>query len=116
MTMRRLSRLIAWASIAAIVILSLVTPSLRPATRPPHNLAHLATFAIAGFPLGLGYAGRLVHHIARLVVFAGASELAQFVTPGRHPRLIDFVVDAARARAGGAVAALVVRWKPGLSP
>jgi|ERR1044072_1254208 VanZ family protein len=116
MTMRRLSRLIAWASIAAIVILSLVSPSLRPVTRLPHNLEHLAIFAIAGFALGLGYAGRLVHHIALLVVFAGAIELAQFVTPGRHPRLIDFVVDAASACAGAALAALVVRWKPGLSP
>jgi VanZ family protein len=114
MTTRRLFRGIAWACVAAIVILSLVSPSLRPVTRLPHNLEHLAIFAVTGFTLGLGYAGRLVHHIALLVIFAGAIELAQFVTPGRHPRLIDFVVDAASACAGAVLAALVVRWKPEL--
>ena len=80
----------------------------------PHNLEHLAIFAIMGLALGLGYPGRLLHHIPLLVMFAGAIELAQFVTPGRHPRLIDFVVDAASACAGAALAALVARSKPSL--
>jgi len=115
MTSRRLIRGIAWACVAAIVILSLVSPSLRPVTRLPHNLEHLAIFAITGFALGLGYPGRLLHHVALLVIFAGAIELAQFVTPGRHPRLIDFVVDAASACAGAGLAALIVRWKPDLA-
>jgi hypothetical protein len=115
MTARRLFRVIAWASIAAIVVLSLVSPSLRPVTRLPHNLEHLAIFATTGLALGLGYAGRLAHHMALLSIFAGAIELAQFVTPGRHPRLIDFVVDAASACAGAALAALVVRLKPALA-
>ncbi|MGB9365189.1 MAG: VanZ family protein [Xanthobacteraceae bacterium] len=114
MTSQRLFRLIGWACVAAIVVLSLVSPSLRPVTRLPHNLEHLAIFAITGLALGLGYPGRLLHHVALLVVFAGAIELAQFVTPGRHPRLIDFVVDAASACAGAALAALVIRWKPDL--
>jgi hypothetical protein len=114
MTSRRLFRLIAWASVAAIVILSLVSPSLRPVTRLPHNLEHLAIFAIAGLALGLGYAGGLMRHVVLLVIFAGAIEFAQFVTPGRHPRLIDFVVDALSACAGAALAALLVRLKPGL--
>jgi VanZ family protein len=116
MTSQRLFRLIGWACVAAVVVLSLVSPSLRPVTRLPHNLEHLAIFAITGLALGLGYPGRLLHHVALLVVFAGAIELAQFVTPGRHPRLIDFVVDAASACAGAALAALIVRSKPGLSP
>lgn len=114
MTARRLFRLIAWVCVAAIVILSLVGPSLRPVTKLPHNLEHLAIFAITGFALGLGYAGRLVQHMALLVVFAGVIELAQFITPGRHPRLIDFIVDAASACAGAWLAAVVVRAKPGL--
>jgi VanZ family protein len=107
MTAQRLFRLIAWACVAAIVILSLVSPSLRPVTRLPHDLEHLAIFAVTGFALGIGYPGRLLHHVGLLVIFAGAIELAQFVTPGRHPRLIDFVVDALSACAGAALAALV---------
>jgi len=114
MTSRRLFRLIAWASFAAIVALSLVSPSWRPVTKLPHNLEHFAIFIITGFALGLGYAGRLASHMAVLVVFAAAIEVAQFITPGRHPRLIDFVVDAASACAGVALAAFVMRLKPGL--
>jgi len=48
------------------------------------------------------------------VVFAAAIEVAQFITPARHPRLIDFVVDAASACARVALAAFVMRLKPGL--
>src|SRR4051812_44417333 len=85
MTARGVFRLIAWACVAAIVMLSLVSPSLRPVTILPHNLEHLAIFALTGFALGLGYPGHLVRNLALLVVFAGAIEIAQFVTPGRHP-------------------------------
>ena len=112
---RRVFQVIAWVCVAAIVTLSLVSPSLRPVTRLPHNLEHLAIFAITGLALGLGYAGSLMRHVALLVIFAAAIELAQFVMPGRHPRLIDFVVDGLSACAGVVLAALVVRWKPGLA-
>ena len=115
MTSRRLFRSIAWACLVGIVILSLVSPSLRPITRLPHNLEHLAIFAITGLALGLGYPGYLVRHVVLLMLFAGAIELAQFVTPGRHPRLVDFVVDAASACAGAVLAALIVRWRPDLN-
>src|SRR3954447_12177971 len=112
MTARRVFRVIAWLCVAAIVALSLVGPSLRPVTKLPHNLEHLAIFAITGLALGLGYPGRLVRNMALLVIFAGAIELAQFVTPGRHPRLIDFAVDAASACAGAVLAALIALRRP----
>ena len=116
MTARRVFRVIAWVCVAAIIVLSLVSPALRPVTKLPHNLEHLAIFAITGLALGLGYPGRLVRNMALLAIFAGAIELAQFVTPGRHPRLIDFVVDAASACAGAMLAALIARWKPRVAP
>ena len=47
-----------------------------------------------------------------LIVAVGVIELAQYVTPGRHPRLIDFVVDAASACAGAMLAALIARTRP----
>jgi VanZ family protein len=114
MTTRRLFQVIAWACVAGIVFLSLVSPSLRPVTKLPHNLEHLAIFIITGLALGLGYPGRLARHMVLLMIFAAAIELAQFAMPGRHPRLVDFVVDALSACAGAALAALVVRLKPGL--
>jgi len=114
MTARRLFQVIAWVFVAAIIALSLVSPALRPVTMLPHDVEHLAIFIITGFALGLGYPGHLARHMALLVIFAGAIELAQFATPGRHPRLIDFVVDAASACLGVLLAALVLRLKPGL--
>jgi len=114
MMSRRVFQVIAWVCVAAIVTLSLVSPSLRPVTRLPHNLEHLAIFILTGFALGLGYPGRLARNMALLVIFAAAIELAQFIMPGRHPRLIDFVVDAASACAGLVLAALLARRRPGL--
>ena len=111
MTTRRLFQFAGWACVIAIAALSLVAPSLRPVTFVPHNLEHAAVFAIAGFALGLGYPGRTARHMAMMAVFAGAIELAQFYAPGRHPRLIDFVIDALGGCAGVAAAALLARLR-----
>ena len=46
-----------------------------------------------------------------MVILAGAIELAQFYAPGRHPRLIDFVIDALGGCAGVAAAALLARLR-----
>jgi len=111
MTTRTLFQAAGWLLVAAIVLLSLVAPSLRPVTFLPHDLEHAAVFALAGFALGLGYPGRTAQHMTMMVIFAGAIELAQFYAPGRHPRLIDFAVDALGACAGVAVAALAGRLR-----
>ena len=109
MTPRRLCQAVGWLCVLAIVVLSLVAPSWRPVTFLPHNLEHAAIFAVTGLALGLGYPGRTARHMAMLVIFAAAIELAQFYAPGRHPRLIDFAVDALGACAGAALAALIMR-------
>jgi VanZ family protein len=114
MTWHRAFQVTAWICVAAIVALSLVSPALRPVTMLPHNVEHLAIFVITGFALGLGYPGYLVRLLALLVVFAGAIEVAQFFAPGRHPRLVDFAVDAAAGCAGAALAALIARTRPSL--
>jgi VanZ family protein len=110
---RRLFQIVGWLCVAAIVLLSLVSPSLRPVTALPHDLEHLAIFLITGCALGLGYPGHLARNMMVLVIFAAAIEVAQFSTPGRHPRLIDFVVDAGGACLGVVLAALALRLKPG---
>ncbi len=115
MTARRLFQAIGWLGVLAIIVLSLVAPSLRPVTFLPHSLEHAAIFALTGVALGLGYPGRIVQHMTMLVIFAAAIELAQFYAPGRHPRLIDFLVDASSACAGVVLAA-VTRWARAASP
>ena len=49
MTARRLFQAAGWLLVVAIVVLSLVAPSLRPVTFVPHNLEHVAIFAVTGF-------------------------------------------------------------------
>jgi len=107
--MRRMSQLAGWLLLTAIVVLSMVAPSWRPVTILPHNLEHAAIFALAGFAIGLGYLSRVIQNTAALVLFAAAIELAQFYAPWRHPRLIDFLVDALAACAGIALAVLLAR-------
>jgi VanZ family protein len=109
MSARRLFQIVGWLCIVAIVVFSLVSPALRPVTSLPHNLEHAAVFAVTGFAIALGYPRRIAHCIVMLITFAGVIELAQFFAPGRHPRVIDFVVDAAAACAGVLLAAIALR-------
>jgi VanZ family protein len=111
MRTRRLFQFAGWACIIAIAALSLVAPSLRPVTILPHDLEHAAIFAITGFMLGLGYPNRTQLHMSAMIVFAGVIELAQLFAPGRHARVIDFVVDALAACAGVACAAIMMRLR-----
>jgi len=95
-------RIAAWLLAAAIVVLSLVPPELRPILDAPHALEHFAIFSATGFAFGLGY-GRQYSVAIVLVFFAGVIEVAQLFVPGRHARLSDFIVDALAACIGSAV-------------
>ena len=109
--MTRLFRTCAWLCLAAIGVLSLVAPSLRPVTFLPHSFEHAAIFALAGLAVGLGYPNRAAQQMIALTLFAAAVELAQFYAPGRHPRIGDFVVDALGACAGIVVALMLTRLR-----
>src|SRR5690349_22154872 len=85
---------LAWSLAAAIVILTVVPPSLRPLTGLPHALEHFVMFALCGGVFGFAYRLRGILEGAALVAFAGAIELLQLIVPGRHARLSDFLVDA----------------------
>jgi VanZ family protein len=107
----RISRALAWASAAAIVILSLVPPSLRPVTGAPHSLEHFAIFALCGFGFGFGYRVVKILEVVALVAFAGLVEVLQLMVPGRHARLTDFAVDAIAGCVGimiGRAASIIV--------
>jgi VanZ family protein len=108
---RQVIRIFAWACLVAILALSLVAPSLRPVLMP-HNIEHAAIFALAGLAVGLGYPHHAARSMAVLTIFSALVELAQFYAPGRHPRVIDFVVDALFACAGVVLAAILGRLFP----
>ena len=101
------ARIAAWSLAAAIVILSLVPPALRPETSAPHSLEHLIIYAATGFAFGLGYKGRHDLLAILLVIFSGSIEIAQLFVPGRHARLSDFIIDAVAACIGLVMSSLL---------
>lgn len=103
------ARIAAWSLAAAIVVLSLVPPSLRPETGVPHKLEHFLIFAATGAAFGLGYDLGLVLLATQLVSFAGAVEIAQLFVPGRHARLSDFIVDGVAICVGSIAGSLAKR-------
>jgi VanZ family protein len=100
------ARIAAWVLTAAIVILSLVPPSLRPETSAPRNVEHFTIFAATGFAFGMGYKRRHDFLAILLVIFSGSIEIAQLFVQGRHARLGDFIIDAVAACIGVVIASL----------
>lgn len=110
-----MARISAWSLAAAIVILSLVPPQLRPETDLPHELEHFLIFAATGAAFGLAYVVRSMLLATWLVTFAGAVELAQLFVPGRHARLSDFLVDAVAVCAGSIAGSWAKPWSERLA-
>lgn len=94
------TRAVAWSLAAAIIVLSIVPPHLRPETVLPHALEHFAIFCVTGAAFSLGYQQQRLRLIVLLVIFCGVVEIAQLFAPGRHARLADFLVDALAVCAG----------------
>jgi hypothetical protein len=90
-------RLAAWIFVAILVLITVAPPSARLDSGVPHHVEHFASFFIAGALWYMGYPRRLLLCLTLAVLFAGGLELLQMLVPGRHARLIDFVVDALAA-------------------
>jgi VanZ family protein len=103
-------RVVAWALAAAIVILSLVPPELRPVTPAPHAVEHFTIYFATGLAYALGYRRSGVVAVL-LVIFAGVVELAQLLVAGRHARWSDFIIDALAMSLGVLAVALSRRWR-----
>jgi len=101
----------AWSLAAAIVVLSLVPPNLRPQSGIPHELEHFLIFLATGLAFGLSYDARHGLLAMKLAVFAGAVELAQLFVPGRHARFSDFLVDTVAVCAGSVAVFLVTQLR-----
>jgi VanZ family protein len=103
------ARIAAGVLAAAIIVLSVVPPRLRPETEFPHALEHFGIFFLTGMAFRLGWPDRGALVGFGLLLFTGGIELAQIAIPGRHSRLSDLLVDAAGALAGVAVVAIADR-------
>jgi VanZ family protein len=105
MRMSILVRSFAWLLAAAVTFATLGPPSLRPHSDLGQDGEHALAFILVGLAFGLAYRQRRLAVAAIAVVLIGLLELMQFWAPGRHARLEDFVVDAATACIGFAIAA-----------
>ncbi|MDN3272806.1 VanZ family protein [Frankia sp. RB7] len=102
-------RAIAWLLAAAVTFATLGPPSLRPHSDLGQDGEHALAFILVGLAFGLAYRRRRPAVAAISVALIGLLELMQLWAPGRHARLEDFVVDAATACVGFALAA-VADW------
>jgi VanZ family protein len=107
--MRCIFQIAGWLLASVITTLSLVPPQYRLVTVASHNLEHLAIFLSVGIAFGAGYLDRPWATTIGLASFSGAIEIMQLWTPGRHARLIDFLVDATAALIGICLVHVVVR-------
>ena len=82
-----LFRIMGWALLIGIVVLTVVPPSLRIVTGASHNLGHALVFLLTGVVFGLGYELRISVMCTAAVLFCACVEIVQLAVPGRHARL-----------------------------
>ena len=102
-------RLIAWGLAAAIAYATLGPATQRPHSNLGQNGEHAFAFVLLGLAFGLAYARAPGRTAVLVIVYTGLVEVLQFLAPGRHARLSDFVVDALAACVG-LVAARAIDW------
>jgi VanZ family protein len=98
-------RLLAWGLAAAIAFATLGPAQQRPHLSLGQNGEHALAFVLLGLAFGLAHTRNRSLTAAFVIAFTGLIEVLQFLAPGRHARLEDFVVDALAASLGLAAAA-----------
>ncbi len=102
-------RLFAWGLAAAIAFATLGPAQQRPHSNLGQNGEHAFAFVLLGLAFGLAYTRAPLRTAVLVIAYTGLVEVLQFLAPGRHARLEDFVVDALAASVGLAVA-LAIDW------
>jgi len=98
-------RLIAWGLAAAIAFATIGPAQQRPHSNLGQNGEHALAFVLLGLAFGLAHTRNRLHTAIFVIAYTGLIEILQFLAPGRHARLEDFVVDALAASLGLAGAA-----------
>ena len=101
-----LLRIFAWLLAAAVTFATLGPPRYRPHTNLGQDGEHALAFVLIGLAFGLAYPRHRMT-VAVAIALIGVLELLQFLVPGRHARLEDFIVDALASCVGFVIAALL---------
>jgi VanZ family protein len=101
-----LLRIVAWLLAAAVTFATLGPARLRPHSNLGQDGEHALAFVLIGLAFGLAYPRQRMT-VVLTIVLIGVLEVLQFLMPGRHARLEDFLVDAIAACAGFVISALI---------
>jgi hypothetical protein len=106
-SLARMARLLAWACVAAIAVLSLVPGDERPHSGMSGQVEHFIAYCGTGVFLAWAYPGAHQRLVAWLVLGAasGVFEILQNFVPGRSPSLFDAVASASGLTLGMALGA-----------
>lgn len=109
MTIRLLTRWLAWLLVLAVAVFTLAPIDLRPVTAAPANWERFAAFTAIGALFCLGYPQHRWRMVGLVIALAALLEVLQQVSPSRHARLPDGLVKAAGALLGGGLAVAAER-------
>lgn len=109
MAVTHLFRVLTWACVVVLAVLSLLPGFAMVHTGLPGPVNHFVAYAGSAAIAVAGYGRK---HGAWLVlglcVYAGLLEYLQQFSPGRNPGIDDFIASAAGALGGGGIAALLL--------
>jgi VanZ family protein len=112
--MRTASRVMTWVCVLVIAVLSLLPADAMVRTgfdgRVEHFVAYAGTMLIAGVGYGMQRGSLL--KMAALCIYAGALEILQNFSPGRHPSFLDFAASCSGVVAGGLLFMLTLGLLP----
>lgn len=87
------ARVLAWAGVLIIALLSVVPAIDRPVTGGGQTFEHSTAFALVAGMFAIGYRLSLIRLLLLALFFCGGIELLQVPLPTRHARMSDFVLD-----------------------
>jgi VanZ family protein len=109
--LKTISRFLAWGSIIALAVLSLIPTEQMMRTaltgRIEHFVAYAGTACIAATAFGERGLFRLIF---ALLIYAGSLEFLQRFSPGRTSSILDFMFSGTGVLLGVGAFALLARW------
>ncbi|MBB4042096.1 putative membrane protein AbrB (regulator of aidB expression) [Microvirga flocculans] len=105
MSIRSVSRWLAWLLVFSIAIFTLAPIEFRPVTAAPADWERFAAFLVIGGLFCIGYPQHRLQSAVLLLGVAMVLEGLQYLTPGRHGRVPDGLIKAVGALLGIALGA-----------